>query len=160
MDVQTWWQLFCVASSLPVCNVCLMLMQVISTCCHFSLNNVPVTYFPVLTRCSLQVVDNRCFLHSLKDSLYFAIYSDCVQLWTGQLTELDGWMSTSWTSTRSSNAGCTVPGADLWWKATSTGQRWFKHIDKELRCPAVAAHTAHSNASCSTDLTCMCTYLL
>ena len=33
----------------------------------------------------------------------------------------------------------------------------FKHIKKELRWPAVAAHTAHSNASCSTDLTCMCT---
>ena len=36
---------------------------------------------------------------SLKDSLYYAILSDCVQLWTGWLTELDGWMSTSRTST-------------------------------------------------------------
>ena len=73
-----------VASSLPLCNTCMMFMRVISTCCHFSLNNVPVTYFPVLTRCFLQFVDNRCLLQSLKDSLYFAIFSDCVLFgWVG-----------------------------------------------------------------------------
>ena len=94
MDVHTWRQLFCVTSSLLMCNACMMFMQVISTCCHFSLNNVQV-----FTRWSLQVVDNWCLLQSLKDSLYYAILSDCVQLWTGWLTELDGWMSTSRTST-------------------------------------------------------------
>ena len=83
-DVHTWWQLFCVSSSLPLCNTCMMFMQVISTCCHFSLNNVPVTYFPVLTQCSMQVVNNQCLLQSLKDSLYFAIFSDCVLFgWVG-----------------------------------------------------------------------------
>ena len=59
---------------------------------------------PLGTRCFLQFVDNRCLLQSLKDSLYFAIFSDCVLFgWVGW----QSWMSTSWTSTRSSNTGST-----------------------------------------------------
>ena len=156
MDAHTWWQLFRVTSSLPMCNACMLFMQVISTCCHFSLN-VLVTYFPVLTRCSLQVVDNQCFLQSLKDSLYFAIFSDCVQLWTGRLTELDGWMGTSQTSTRSSNTG------SIWSWSLVDGHCHRNNNGSNISPrswggPAVAAHAAHSNASCSTDLTCMCTF--
>ena len=48
--------------------------------------------------------NNQCLLQSLKDSLYFAIFSDCVLFgWVS----LQSWMSTSWTSTRSSNTGST-----------------------------------------------------
>ena len=80
-----------------------------------------------------------------------------VQLWTGQLTELDGWMSTSWTSTRSSK--CWVYLEPIFGGGPLPQEQGrFKHIDKVLRWWEVAAHAVHSNASCSTDLTCMCTF--
>ena len=137
-----------------MCNACMMFMQVISTCCHFSLNNVPVTYFPVLTRCFLQFVDNRCLLQSLKDSLYFAIFSDCVLFgWVGW----QSWMSTSWTSTRSSNTGST------WSQSLVEGHFHRKKDSSNILTrswggPAIASHTTHSDTSRSTDVASICTF--
>ena len=44
------------------------------------LNDVPFTYLPLFARCSMQVGDTWCLLQCLKDSPYFAAFSDRVQL--------------------------------------------------------------------------------
>ena len=79
--------------------------------------------------CSLQVGDNRCLLQSLKDSPYFAAFSDRVQLWEGRLMELDelllglNQIQRRWVYLEPIFGGGALPQE----------QGRFKRIDKEFR---------------------------
>lgn len=79
--------------------------------------------------CSVQVGDNRCLLQSLKDSPYFATFSDRVQLWEGRLMELDelllglNQIQRRWVYLEPIFGGGALPQE----------QGRFKRIDKEFR---------------------------
>ena len=94
-----------------------------------SLNDFSFTHLLPWLQHPLQVGDNRCLLQSLKDSPYFAAFSDRVQLWEGRLTELDehllglNQVQRRWVYLEPIFGGGALPQE----------QGRFKRIDKEFR---------------------------
>ena len=82
MDVRTWWLLFCPPAVLLFLCACLYVVHegLCPLLLPLLLNDVPFAYLPLFARCSMQVWDNCCLLQSLKNSPYFAAFSDHVQL--------------------------------------------------------------------------------